>query len=463
MLNMRDMWTVFLTAWVVIGAALFVGTAEVAAADHPAKPNIIYVMADDLGYGDLGSFGQEVIATPHLDRLRRQGMKFTDHYAGNTVCRPSRLVLWTGMHAGHAAISSNEYYKFENNEPTVAELLKRAGYATGGVGKWAMGGVGTTGHPNRNGFDYWFGYLDQTAAHNYYPEHLWENTSKYPLKGNKVMSDERPGKYVTAPEHRETYSHDVMTDKALAWIRNNAGGPFLFHAHYTIPHTNNQGGRVTGNGQEVPSYEPYADKDWPEPEKGFAAMIHRLDRDMGRLMELLNELGIAEDTLIIFTSDNGPHQEGGHKHAFFDSNGPLRGYKRDLYEGGIRVPTIARWPGTIEPGTTTDHPSAFQDFLPTACELAGVKAPENIDGISFLPTLLGNAGAQKEHDYLYFEYSGKRAVRQGKWKAVRLSPKREGVELYNLNADIGEQNNVADQHPEIVKRMKRLMREASGE
>jgi uncharacterized sulfatase len=269
---------------------------------------------------------------------------------------------------------------------------------------------------------------------------------------------------VAHPEHRETYSHDVMTEKAVAWIEDHADGPFLFHAHYTIPHANNEGGRVTGNGMEVPSYGPYAEKDWPETERGFAAMVHRLDRDVGRLMERLKELGIAEETLVILTSDNGPHHEGGHDHEFFDSNGPLRGYKRDLYEGGIRAPTIAWWPGTVEPGTETDHPSAFYDFLPTACELAGVEAPENIDGISFLPTLLGEGG-QKKHEAMYWAHCGRsgpprsEAVRMGRWKAVK--PGRNAtVELYDLKEDPGETTNVADEHPDVYDKIRARMEKA---
>ena len=403
--------------------------------------NIIYVMVDDLGYGDLGCYGQQTITTPYIDKLAKEGMRFTDHYAGHTVCRPSRLVLLTGKHSGNTPIHGNTQYYFPANTQTVTTLLKQKGYVTGGVGKWALGTPQTTGVPSKQGFDYWFGYLDQSRAHNFYPEYLWENETKFPLSGNV----EGPKKNVST--ERVTYSHDVMHEKALAFIRENAHEPFYLQAHYTIPHTNNEGGRATGNGQEVPDYGAYASKDWPAPERGFAAMISRLDSDIGEMMKLLQELNIDRRTLVIFTSDNGPHQEGGHKMEFFNSNGNLRGFKRDLYDGGIRVPMIARWPGVIQPGTTSNHPSAFWDFLPTACELANIKPPTDTDGISYLPTLLGKP--QDQHEYLFWRAGQKFAVRRGEWKAVRLNDKA-AVELYNLKKDLGEQNNLASKHPELV-------------
>jgi uncharacterized sulfatase len=252
---------------------------------------------------------------------------------------------------------------------------------------------------------------------------------------------------------RTTYSHDLMTDEALRFLRN-AKQPFLFQAHYTIPHANNEGGRATGDGMEVPDYGPYADRDWPNTEKGFAAMIHRLDTDVGRILALLAERGIERNTLVLFTSDNGPHQEGGHKLEYFDSNGPLRGFKRDLYEGGIRVPMIARWVGTVAAGCTTDHPSAFWDFLPTACELAGIEVPDDIDGISYLPTLLGKP--QPKHEYLYWQSGSKVAVRKGNFKAV-VPGKGRPLELYDLDADPGEQQNIAAKHPDVVAEMQRII------
>lgn len=431
----------------------------IAISANAEKPNIIYIMADDLGYGDLGCFGQKVIKTPNIDTLAKEGMRLTSYYAGCTVCRPSRLVLWTGLHTGHTAISSNAGYIFKPDDVTVAELLNGAGYATGGVGKWAMGGVETTGHPNKNGFDFWMGYLDQGQAHNYYPPHLWRNMDKVPLKGNVLLDHKNARGRVANKENRVTYSHDVMTQEALGFVRRNAHHPFLLHVHWTIPHANNEGGRVYQDGMEVPDYGIYKNKDWPNVEKGQAAMITRMDGDVGRIIALLRELKIDRRTLVIFTSDNGPHQEGGHKHEYFDANGPLRGYKRDLYEGGIREPTIAWWPGRITPATDSDEPLAFYDFLPTACELAGVDAPKKTDGISFVPTLMGKK--QTSHEYLYWKYGKKEAARMGKWKAVRLKPDAP-IELYDLDSDIGEQNNIAKSHASVVAKMEAILKEAGS-
>jgi len=412
------------------------------------KPNIIYIMVDDMGYGDLGCYGQKVIKTPHIDQLAKEGMKFTDHYSGHTVCRPSRLVLLTGRHSGNTPIHGNTQYLFPENTRTVTTLLKGAGYATGGVGKWALGTPGSSGVPTKQGFDYWFGYLNQSNAHNFYPEYLWENNTQFPLSGNVV--GDRPRVSIK----RVTYSHDVMHAKAMNFIRENAARPFFLQAHYTIPHTNNEGGRATGDGQEVPDYGIYSKQDWPNPEKGYAAMITRLDSDIGKLMALLKELALDENTILFFTSDNGPHQEGGHKMEYFNSNGELRGYKRDLYDGGIRVPMIARWPGRIAAGSSTAHPSAFWDFLPTACELAEIEPPKDIDGISYLPSLIG--GSQKKHVYLFWRAGQKFAVRQGKWKAVRIN-NNSAIELYDLSADLGEQKNLAEEHPDLVTMFEALI------
>lgn len=439
------------------------------------KPNIIYIMVDDLGYGDLGSYGQEVIATPHLDKMAEEGLRFTDHYAGHTVCRPSRLVLWLGQHVGTTKINGNLSHSLTGKENTVARLLQSGGYATGGVGKWALGHVedpsevDNPGHPRYNGFNYWFGYLNQRNAHNFYPTFLWENMKQVPLEGN-VISDDPEARGLVAVE-KVTYSHDKMTEAAFTFIQDFQDQPFLLHIHWTIPHTNNEAGRFTGDGQEVPDYGSYESRDWPSPEKGFAAMIERMDRDVGQLFRLLRELGIDDDTLVFFTSDNGPHEEGGHKHEFFDSNGPLKGYKRSMHEGGIRVPMIARWPGKIAPGTVTDHPSAFWDFLPTACEIAGVAPPEDIDGISYLPTLLGDHDNQEKHRYLYWssrEGATSIGVRHENWKLVKYRETkrpRKGSEpvgpddwrLYDLSKDIGEENDIASDHPDGVKSIKEMV------
>lgn len=455
-------------------AAVLFAPAVLAETD---RPNIIYIMTDDLGYGDLGCYGQKVVETPNLDRMAAEGMRFTDHYAGHTVCRPSRLVLWTGQHVGHTGLTGNRARNLTGMEGTVAKHLKAAGYATGGVGKWALGNVddpseiNNAGHPNNNGFDYWFGYLNQGNAHNFYPTHLWENKKQIPLPGN-VIGDYPDGRGRVSSK-KVTYSHDRMTDAALKFVRDHQHEPFLLHIHWTIPHANNEGGRVSGDGMEVPDYAQYADKDWPNPEKGFAAMVSRMDGDVGRLLRLLQELGLDEETLVLFTSDNGPHKEGGHDHQFFDSNGPLNGHKRSMHDGGIRVPMIARWPGKIDPSAISDHPSAFWDFLPTACELAKADLTEATDGISYLPTLLGKPDQQEQHEYLYWaSQEGDTAVgvRMGKWKLVQYRPKKsrragndslpdqkEDWRLFDLTEDLGEATDIAKHHPEIVQNMLGLL------
>ncbi len=413
------------------------------------KPNIIYVVSDDLGYGDLGCYGQKVVKTPRLDQMAREGLLFTDHYAGHTVCRPSRLVFLTGKHTGHTAIAGNNMHVLPKGSVTVTSLLKQAGYVTGGVGKWALGDVGTSGHPNSQGFDFFYGYLDQSAAHDYYPEHLYRNEKAERLPGN-VNSGHR-----NVSSKKVTYAHTRITEEALGFIKRNKDKPFYLNLTWTIPHTNNEAGRVQKDGQEVPDYGIYENRDWPNPEKGFAAMITLMDSDLGKVLDLLKKLKIERRTLVVFTSDNGPHQEGGHKVDFFDSNGKLRGYKRSLHDGGIRVPTVAWWPGTVKPGVS-DHPSAFWDWLPTACELGGAPIPKGIDGISFVPTLLGHATKQRKHDYLFWRWSRFRAVRMGKWKGVQTDKK---LALYDLEKDIGEANDIVDKHPEVASKIHKIITE----
>jgi arylsulfatase A-like enzyme len=425
------------------------------------RPNIIFILADDLGYGDLGCYGQAAMKTPNIDRLAAEGMRFTDHYAGSTVCAPSRCALMVGQHTGHCIIRGNANVPLRPEDVTVAEILKTAGYATGIIGKWGLGEEGSTGIPNKKGFDYWFGYLNQRHAHNYYPEFLWRNDQKVVIEGNKLPKSE-PGGWGRSVERR-TYAPDLFTEEALRFVEHNKDRPFFLYLTYIIPHANNEAGN---EGMEVPSLGIYADKDWPAPQKGHAAMITRMDGDIGRLMDRLKELDIDDNTLVLFSSDNGPHREGGNNPDFNDSNGPLRGIKRDLYEGGIRVPMITRWPDRIKTGTVTRHVSAFWDFLPTCCDIAGVKPPKNTDGISMLPTLLGRANKQKQHEYLYWEFheqGKKQAVRVGHWKAVRLDVAKNPdgpIELYNLKDDLGEQNNVVDKYPDIVAKAAEYMRQA---
>jgi arylsulfatase A-like enzyme len=424
------------------------------------KPNIIYILADDLGYGDLGCFGQKLIKTPNLDKMAAEGMRLTQHYAGSTVCAPSRCSLMTGKHTGHCTVRGNVDVLMESNEVTIAKVMKAAGYNTACIGKWGIGHPPPPEDPHNNGFDFFFGYLSMWHAHNYYPDFLWKNGEKVPLK-NLVQHPEKHYKVnqeslVGLASEKVDYSHDLFSDAALDYIEKQ-DKPFFLFLSYTIPHANNEASQFGEHGMEVPDYGIYADKDWPEPEKGKAAMISRLDGDIGRIFAKLKERGIDEQTIVMFTSDNGPHKEGGIKPDFFDSNGPLKGIKRDLYEGGIRVPTIARWPDKIKANSKSDHISAFWDILPTFAELASVQAPEGIDGISFVPALLGKP--QAEHEYLYWEFhegSSKQALRMGKWKAVRVAPSR-AIELYSLNSDIGEEDNIAERHPDIVAKAKEIM------
>jgi arylsulfatase A-like enzyme len=439
-------------------------SAGMMAGARKKKPNIIFILADDLGYGDLGCYGQKTIKTPNIDKLAEEGMRFTDHYAGSTVCAPSRCCLMTGYHTGHTLIRGNANVPLRPSDVTVAELLKKAGYTTGIIGKWGLGEADSTGIPNKQGFDYWLGYLNQRHAHNYYPEYLWKNEEKFMLKNevNHVIGgrDRTPGGVATK---RVEYSHDLFAADALRFVERNKNRPFFLYLALTIPHANNEAGN---KGMEVPSLEPYADKEWPEPQKAHAAMITRMDGDVGRLMAKLKKLKLDNNTLVMFSSDNGPHKEGGGDPAFFNSSGPLKGYKRALYEGGIRVPLIARWPGKIKAGSVSHHISAFWDFLPTCCDLVGVKAPEGIDGISMLPTLLGKSGEQREHEYLYWEFheQGKRqAVRMGDWKGIRQNVAKDPngpIELYNLKNDIGEKDNVAARHPRIVAKIEAYMKTA---
>jgi arylsulfatase A-like enzyme len=420
-------------------------------------PNIIFIMADDLGYGDLGSYGQTQIQTPHLDRFASEGVRFTDFYAGSTVCAPSRSVLMTGLHTGHTYIRGNSKNSFRPEEVTVAEVLKEAGYATGLVGKWGLGQEGSDGVPTRQGFDYFFGYLDQTHAHNYYPSFLIRNEERVSLKN--VVPDEGEYGQGVASEKIE-YSHNLIADETLRFVEEHSQHPFFLYLALTLPHANNQAG---DEGMEVPDLGIYADKDWPEAQKGTAAMISLVDRDVGRLMTLLKEKGIDENTLVFFTSDNGPHAEGGNDPDFFDSNGQLRGIKRDLYEGGIRVPMLVRWPGKAPAGSVSSHVGYFGDFMATAAEVARIPAPPNLDSVSFLPAILGETDRQQEHAYLYWEFyerGSAQAIRMGNWKAVRKPMFGDKIELFNLESDTGEEIDVSEGFPKVVAKARQLMEEA---
>jgi len=404
------------------------------------RPNIIFIMADDLGYGDLGCYGQKLIQTPHIDQMAAEGLRFTDFYSGSTVCAPARSCLMTGRHTGHTRIRGN--FSFDGkrvplmpDDVTVAEVMKKAGYTTGIIGKWGLGEPETTGIPNKQGFDYWFGYLNQKNAHTYYPPYLWRNQEKYLLPGNK-------------DGQKKQYTHDLFAQEALAFINLNKEKPFFLYLPYTIPH----------GAYEIPSDAPYSDRTWPQRLKNLAAMITRMDRDIGKMMRLLKSLNLDEKTMVFFCSDNGPAI----KEKLFDSSGPLRGMKRDLYEGGIRVPMIVRWPGKIKAGTVSDQVWAMWDVLPTLAEFAGAKPPDNIDGISMRNVLLDNK--QKNHEFLYWEFHGPaflQAVRMGDWKAVRKNFGK--LELYHLQKDLGEKNDVADHHRRVVARIEQYLKSARTE
>jgi len=421
-----------------MGTAAFALRAGAAPGGQDAeRPNIIYIMADDLGYGHLGCYGQKDIKTPNIDRMAVEGMRFTDYYAGSPLCAPSRCVLVTGLHTGHCFIRNNKPLPVEGNVPipadsqTIGKLMKKGGYATACIGKWGLGYPGSSGDPVNQGFDLFFGYNCQRQAHSYYPTHLWRNDKKVMLKGNEASP-------------KTDYSHDLLTAEALGFIRKNHKKPFFLYLPYTIPHAK----------FELPDVGIYSKKNWPAVKKTIAAMITRMDRDVDRILALLKELGVDKNTLVIFTSDNG--SAGGELLNAFNGSGPLRAQKGTVYEGGIRSPMVARWPGKIEPGTLSNHICAFQDMMPTFAELAGVPVSKPTDGLSIVPTLL-RRGGQKQHEYLYWELKNLRAVRMGPWKAVKA---KAGLELFNLADDISEKNNVAAQHPEIVDRARKIIETA---
>jgi len=415
------------------------------------KPNIIFIMADDLGYGDLGCYGQKEIQTPNIDKLAAEGMRFTDCYAGSTVCAPSRSVLMTGQHTGHTRVRGNmgkvggvlvtdngspqKRVPLEAGDVTVAEVLKQAGYATGITGKWGLAEPDTDGLPTRQGFDEWLGYLNQRRAHTYYPPYLWRNEEKFMLEAN---ADGKKGRY----------SHDIFTAFALEFVRRHKSGPFFLYLPYTIPHAK----------YEIPSIEPYTDKSWPAEAKVHAAMITRMDGDIGRIMRLLKELAIDEKTLVFFCSDNGAARRWD---GIFDSSGVLRGHKSDLYDGGIRTPMIARWPGKVPAGKTSNAPWYFADVMPTLADIAGATSPSNIDGMSVLPTLLGKR-QKTDNRFLYWEFpAGKfqQAVRWRNFKAVRPAPGKP-LELYDLISDIAEKNDIAAENPDVISKIEAYLRTA---
>ncbi|MBI1311953.1 sulfatase-like hydrolase/transferase [bacterium] len=439
------------TCLLFLTVALLTVTCRAASAAD-AKPNLIYILLDDAGYGDLSCYGQKHFKTPNIDRLAAEGLRFTDHYSGSTVCAPTRCTLITGLHTGHCVVRGNREVKPEGQAPmpadtvTLPRLLAKAGYATGMFGKWGLGAPGSTSDPMEH-FSRFYGYNCQREAHTYYPDHLWSDRTKVELDG-------------------KTYSHDLIVNAAFEFIRDShlSQQPFFCYLPVTIPHAAMHVPEEDA-AQFRKQFTQFEDKTGKyrgplvkNPAAAFAGMMTRLDRNVGQLLELLVELDIDDNTLVMLSSDNGPHQEGGHMPDFFDSNGPFRGHKRDLYEGGIRAPLIARWPGRIAAGRTTDLISAHWDTLPTFCELAGADAPRKTDGLSLVPTLLGR-GEQQQHEVLYWEFTERgssQAVRMGRWKGVRTNLKKNPdapLELYDLETDIGETTNIAGTNPDVMRKL----------
>ncbi|NQV35378.1 MAG: arylsulfatase [Phycisphaeraceae bacterium] len=433
------------TVWTVLATALCLCSPSLAFAK---QPNIVFIMADDLGYGDLGCYGQRVIQTPHIDALARAGMRFTQCYTGSTVCAPSRSTLMTGKHTGHTTVRGNfgkggvvglggkdGRVPLKAQDVTVAECLKQAGYVTGMTGKWGLGEPGTSGEPNRQGFDQWFGYLNQRRAHTYYPTFIWRNQEKVMLNGNQDRGQKQ-------------YTHDMFTEFALDFIRDHQTEPFFLYLPYCIPHSN----------YEIPTTAPYANQPWKKDEKVHAAMITRMDGDVGRILTQIETLHLADNTIVFFCSDNGAAERW---EGRFDSSGSLRGRKRDLYEGGIRTPMIVRWPGKIRAGSVSNRAWYFPDVLPTLAEIAGIKAPQSIDGLSVLPTLLSQPQDLTERRlyWEFFEKGFQQAMRWRHWKVIRQAP-GQALELYDLRNDPGETKNVAGAHPDVVITMETYLKAA---
>lgn len=449
-------------------AALFLLVTAASAQKQTTRPNIIFILADDLGYGDLGCYGQQKIETPNIDRLAAMGVKFTRFYAGTAVCAPSRCSFMTGLHTGHTAVRGNITFTPEGQFPlpdsvaTIAMLLRKSGYATAAFGKWSLGFITTSGDPQKKGFDEFFGYNCQSLAHNYYPDHLWHNHERVDLSGN-LRSD-------------SAYSAQLIHEQAMKFLNGRHDKPFFLYLPYTLPHADvivphdeiydHYVARFNEPAVPLPPQSKEGEQHHydPHPHAAFAAMVSRLDRYVGEIVKAVKEKGIEEQTLILLTSDNGPHRENGGDPDFFNSNGGLTGIKRDLYEGGIREPFIAYQKGVTPPGTLNDIPSALWDLFPSFLQLAGLPVPQHVDGISLVPALRG--GKQQEHDYFYWELhesGGRQAVRMGNWKGVKLNVSRTAnapVELYDLKTDPWEKNNVAAQHPEIIKQLEAIMQSA---
>lgn len=465
-------WVRFASAILALLVVIIAAAAEDIIENSPApavrRPNIVLIIADDLGYGDLGCYGQTRIQTPNLDKLAAEGIRFTSCYAGSSVCSPARAALMLGQHTGHLNIRGNiRSTTLLPDETTVAQILQTSGYSTGLIGKWGLADAGLPGVPQNKGFGEFLGYLSNSEAHDYYSEWLWRYT---PGSGEVNHFDDRQHFPANAGAKRGLYLPDLFTKAAVSFIKShkpdqfNRYRPFFLCVSYPQPHANNEEGRRTGNGMQVPTDAPYSSEPWPQPEKNKAAMITRLDADIGQIMDQLVSLNLDTNTVFIFTSDNGPHAEGGVDPKFHKSSGPLRGIKRDLYEGGIRVPLIVRWPAGVRPGQVSDFPLAHWDFLPTAADIAMTTSPKNIDGISVLPLLSGQPQTNK-HEFFYWEFHERgfqQAARMADWKVVRPQAD-EPLELFNLKTDLAEKTNVAKQNPEIVAKFEAYLKTARTE
>ena len=430
-----------------------------------AAPNVIFILADDLGYGELGCYGQKIIQTPEIDRMAQEGMRFTRYYAGATVCAPSRSVLMTGRHQGRTRVRGNrEGVGLTQNDVCVAKLFQQAGHKTAIIGKWGLGewDGSEQGLPWRQGFDEFYGYLNHQHAHNHFPAFLWRNDRQEKLRNVVTTVGNRGAGYATEPRE---YADDLFADEAIRFVEAHRDRPFFLYWSMVVPHANNERRRKLGSGAEVPDFGRYQDPTWPEADRGHAAMIERMDGYVGRMLAHLKKIGIADKTLVIFSSDNGPHQESGHDGARFQSSGPFTGIKRSLTDGGIRVPFIAWWPKTVAAGKTSDYVGSFADFWPTVAELVASPVPKTIDGVSALPTLLGKK--QPVQPFLYWEFHEngfqQAVLHQGRWKALRRGGAKQPLQLFDTMHDIAEQHDVAQQHPEIVRVIERYLKTARAE
>lgn len=429
------------------------------------KPNIVMILCDDLGYGDCSCYGQQAWETPNIDRMAAEGLRFTDFYTTSPVCSPARTSIMTGLHSGRLPIRRLADPYLPDEVPTIPWRLKEQGYVSACIGKYGVGNGQPDVDPLRKGFDYHYGYNSMMHAHNYFPPFLRENGLRVPLRNRPPEGDERQWETgVGVAEEKVDYSPDFIEERALEFIRDCADRPFFLYYCPTMPHANNEGGE-SPDGMEVDTYGDFEDRDWAPNERGFARMVQRIDVTVGRVLDTLKELGIEEDTLVLFTSDNGPHNEGGHSVTRFDSSGGFQGYKRSLHEGGIRIPCIARWPGTIEAGES-DHVGYFPDFMPTFCDLAGVEPPDETDGLSIVPLLTGDGAGQETHEYLYFEYQNQLAVRRGGWKFYRVDHDAASLSLdstgdqealFHLPEDRHEDDDVKADYPERLRELKSIV------